>query len=238
MTRYIGFYTSLSSDYRVTGENESTLAQPFAASQQGMDQEVALDQGADVSLTGFSVVSNSTGMIHGEQITDMGGAFQLSEDGGRTVLQNDTDYDLTGAAVVRRTLDGTVQIAWVGDLGKKQRKTDLDFQRLASVAVAFQDWESSPATSRRSVEGDLNIRRLMDIATDPKRLGRGEVVLVGWNDAVLPGISVRPDASQITSRVLFVAQLRHAERPNPKRDVNCFAVMDRAMTRRSDTPDL
>ncbi len=238
VTRYIGFYTSLSSDYRVTGENESTLAQPFAASQQGMDQEVALDQGADVSLTGFSVVSNSTGMIHGEQITDMGGAFQLSEDGGRTVLQNDTDYDLTGAAVVRRTLDGTVQIAWVGDLGKKQRKTDLDFQRLASVAVAFQDWESSPATSRRSVEGDLNIRRLMDIATDPKRLGRGEVVLVGWNDAVLPGISVRPDASQITSRVLFVAQLRHAERPNPKRDVNCFAVMDRAMTRRSDTPDL
>ena len=97
--------------------------------------------------------------------------------------------------------------------------------------VEFAEWEAIPTTSRKSAEGDLNLRRLIEIATDQRRLGRGEMVLVGWNDQIIEGVTVHPGASQTTARTLFVVQLRHAVRPDPKKDVNSFAVLDRQKKR-------
>ena len=227
VTRYIGFYTSLSSDYKVSGEDESTLIQPFDASDLGRDKLVSLYQGTDVALTGFSVISNSTGMVHGEQMLSMGGGISLSETDGVLQLKNETAHNLTGAAIVRRNEQGQVEVSWVGDLGTKERRNDITFQPLTTVEVAFDEWEEAAATSKRQAEGELNIRMLMDLATDPKRLDVGETLLVGWNDTVLPGIVVRPAASQATARTLFIVHLEHAKRPDPKRDANSFAVLER-----------
>ena len=227
VTRYIGFYTSLSSDYKVSGEEESTLIQPFDASDLGRDKLVSLYQGTDVALTGFSVISNSTGMVHGEQMISLGGGFSLDDASGELVLRNDSNQSLKGAAIVRRNEQNRVQAAWVGDLGTKEKKTDIRFEPLTTVELEFEQWNQTSATSKRLVEGELNIRMLMDLATDPKRLGTGETVLVGWHDEVLPGIVVRPSASQVTARTLFVVHLKHEKRPEPKRDMNSFAVLDR-----------
>lgn len=230
VTRYIGFYTSLSSKYKVSGEEESTLIQPFAAGQQGTDRQVSLYQGTDVGLTGFSVASNTTGMVHAEQMLSLGGAIDYSAE--RLELTNNTDHDLSGGAIVRRNSAGVVEAAWVGDLAKRQRKAGLEFTELKTVEPEFGEWESTSSTSRKSGEEELNVRFLLNLAVDPKRLGNGDSVFVAWNDSVLPGITVSPKASQVTSRVVFVTNLTHGARPHPKRDLNSYAAMARDLKAR------
>ena len=233
LTRYVGLYSSLSSRYQIHGEDDSTLIQPLASSQPINDRRVALYQGDDVALTGFRVLSNSTGLIHGEQMVDLGGAFALVTLDEQMTVENQTDYDLMDAAVVRRTMDGTPQVAWVGDLASKQQQS-LEFQRLNSSRVDFPQWRDSSALGFRSADGELNIREIVDLAVDPKRLGPGETVLIGWKDLIIPGMTIRPAASQVIARTVFVAQLAHAARPQARRDVNSYAVQLRSKLRDSE----
>lgn len=231
VTRYTGFYTSLSSDYEIRGEDGSTLIQPFALSggvnERDPTRGATLHQDDGIRLKGFDVTSNSTGMIHTEQMLGMGGAISMKLDANRMVVSNESDHDLKGSAVVRRTEDKQVEVAWIGDLAKKSRFTELQFEPLETANLAFPEWEGNTSTSSSTLEGDLNIRLVMEVATDPQRLGVNESVLVGWSDQLLGGIEAKPKATQVNSRTLFVVQLQHADRPVPQRDRDCFAVMDR-----------
>ena len=235
-TRYAGFYTSLSSRYRISGEDASTLLQPFSSTQPIGDRRVGLYQGENVDLSGFNVISNSTGYVHSEQMLELGGTFSLNQASGQTTVRNDTNFDLKGAVVVRR-VDDSVEVAWVGDLRTKEKRVDIEFKELSTVTVAFDEWDKESATSVDPVEGELNIRKLIDIAADPKRLGPDEMVLVGWNDTVIDGLIVKPESAQITSRTVVVAQLTHATRPKPQRDTNSYAVLkrDRDERKKSNT---
>jgi hypothetical protein len=240
VTRYTGFYTSLSSDYEIRGENGSTLIQPFALRDYNdrlATRGATLHQDDGIRLTGFDVTSNSTGMIHTEQMLGMGGPISWKRDANRIVVSNDSDHDLKGAAIVRRTADKQIEVAWIGDLAKKSRFTELQFEPLETANLAFEEWENDTSTSSTTLEGDLNIRTVMEVATDPQRLGVNESVLVGWSDQLLSGIEAKPAATQVNSRTLFVVQLQHADRPIPRRDRDCFAVMDRIF-RETEQDDL
>jgi hypothetical protein len=196
--------------------------QPLASAQRVNNRALALYQGTEVSLTGFSVLSNSTGLLHTEQMLELGGGMSLSDLGGRSKLLNQTNHQLRDAAIIRRTLDDQLQVAWIGDLGKQQQ-ADVAFSPLRDPLVEFAAWEQTTATRRDAGEGELNIRRIFDVATDPQRLGLGETVLVGWNDELLDGMTVRPSAAQVTACTVFVAQLNHALRPQHGRDSNPYA---------------
>jgi len=223
-TRYIGFYTSLSSAYEITGEDESSLMLPLASEQRTTNRDVGLRFGDNVEMTGLSVSSNSTGMIHTEQMLNVGGAIDYSSD--KNEVHNQTTFDLQGVVIVRRTSSDTVELARVGDLLAQAKLKSPDFQRLDTKLVEFESWEADETTSRVQAENGLNIRRLLDLATDPSRLGIGEMVLVGWTDKLIPGIAVKPKASQVLARTVVVAQLRHANRPEPKRDANSYVVQE------------
>ena len=221
-TRYIGFYTSLGSAYEVTGEDESSLMLPLATQQRTNRRDIGLRFGDKVEMTGLSVRSNSTGLIHTEQMLNVGGSIDYSKD--KNEIHNQTSFDLQGVVVVRRTSADTVDVARVGDFSSKAKLAALDFQRLDTKLVEFEAWEANPTTTRVEAEEGLNIRRLIDLAAEPSRLGIGEMVLVGWTEKLVPGISVKPKASQVVARTVVVAQLNHAQRPQPKRDANSFVV--------------
>ena len=85
----------------------------------------------DVQLADFGVSSNSTSLLHGEQMIDAGGAFELNSaasddpepnDSGVT-LTNRTNFDLKRAGVLRRTTDGIFEMAWIGDLPPGRKVT-------------------------------------------------------------------------------------------------------------------
>ncbi len=228
-TRYIGFYTSLSSAYEITGEDESSLILPLEIDQR-TSNNVSLRFSDTVEMTGLSVSSNSTGMIHTEQMLNVGGTIDYSPD--KDEVSNQTSFDLKGVVLVRRTSHDVVEAARVGDLQAKASLAAPDFRRLDTKLVEFESWEADPTTSRVEQEDGLNVRRVIDLATDPARLGIGEMVLVGWTEKLVPGIAVKPKASQVVARTVIVAQLNHADRPEPQRDANSYAVQ-RAIAKRN-----
>jgi hypothetical protein len=82
LTRYTALYTSLSSSYTVAFEDHSALALPFSQSQ-GLSElirnytDVMFRRDRETSLSGVQVSSNSTGMVHSEQMLPLGGKLTL-----------------------------------------------------------------------------------------------------------------------------------------------------------------
>ncbi len=77
-----------------------------------------------------------TSLLHSEQIVNVGGPIELMAAAGHamvapmgTAIINRGNLDLK-RGVLRRTMDGAVEIAWVGDL-PPGRKTDLKFQPMS-----------------------------------------------------------------------------------------------------------
>ena len=82
LTRYTALYTSLSTSYDIQFDDPHALVQPFAAGGESRlkqtDRTVTLHRDADVRLTDFDVSSNSTAMLHSEQMFDFGGGIALA----------------------------------------------------------------------------------------------------------------------------------------------------------------
>ena len=89
----------------MTFDDTTAVAEPFAADQrvvQGQFHEtVTFETAADCRLSGFPVSSNSTGMVHSEQMVNLGCAMTWTpEDDGTATLENGTKLALSGAARV------------------------------------------------------------------------------------------------------------------------------------------
>ena len=75
LTRYTALYTSLSSTYALSFDEQSALALPFSSGKQPTSPveirtftNVQFQRDKQASLTGVKVSSNSTGMVHSEQM--------------------------------------------------------------------------------------------------------------------------------------------------------------------------
>lgn len=230
VTRYIGFYTSLASTYQITGEDESSLMLPLATNQRS-EPNVELQFGDSVEMKGFNILSSSTGMIHTEQMLNVGGT--ITWDAEQAQIRNGSNLDLSGVIVVRRTSPSDVDWVGVGEL-KAQATREIDFEPLTTRHIEFSDWEASTTASLQVAEEGLNVREILDLAIAPDRLGVDEMVMVGWTEKLIPGISVAPNASQVVARSIVVAQLQHAQRPTPRPDTNSYYVQRRIAKEKTD----
>jgi hypothetical protein len=90
LTRYTALYTSLSSNYTLAFEDSSALAAPFAVDpnytrlRHQSVTTVYFERGRDVRLRGFPVQSNSTNMVHSEQMYNLEEGIQLVGDEARS----------------------------------------------------------------------------------------------------------------------------------------------------------
>ena len=227
VTRYIGLYTSLSTDYELSFADDSAVAAPlssgeerFAASRSA-SKTVVLERtskrGANVQLRGLSVNSNSTEMIHSEQMMDLGGAIRLGErPGGLIEIINQTPYDLLNVAALRRRR-GNLEFAGLrllktGDTLRIQFRSIDDDQLMTA-------WQEVGAPSVAVPDG-LEMNALQRLAANSHRLNEGDVLLIAWSDTLLPDLTIKPVASQQTSWTLWVAHLRYGELPAPRSDSN------------------
>jgi hypothetical protein len=228
LTRYTALYTSLSSGYDLLFDDPTSLAQPFAIDRSYERQRtepsipVYFRRDKQTSLRGFQVDSNSTGMVHCEQMQHLGGSFKLVGDEGKGfVIENKSDLALKDVGVLRRDTEGRLLGAWVGDLAAKT-SAPLSFQPLPSGEKPWlKQWEDSAATAKnRTGKSGVSLWRLIDLSCDRLRVAKGEVRLVGWTDQEVPGVVIRPTAPQTTLRTLVLAHLRHAPLPDARPDVN------------------
>jgi hypothetical protein len=122
LTRYTALYTSLSSNYTLAFDEPNALSAPFPAKKLEPSMlsiaeytDVAFRRGNETSLTGVKVSSNSTGMVHSEQMLPLGTSAKTLEtlrligdaEKGFSV-SNTTDLTIRNIGVFRRT-DGPAE---------------------------------------------------------------------------------------------------------------------------------
>lgn len=230
VTRYTAMYTSLATTYDFYLEDPGAQVQPFPKSNESDYDYLIGDKparlqyrfGGDVRMRGYHVMSNATGMVHSEQMADLGGPIALEEAaGGGWQVVNQTAFTLHEAGVVRRDESGEVETAWVGTL-EPEDGADLRFSRPEKNA-AGPLWANrrsrSPWTAEERDQRELNFRNLVELAEHPDRLEPGDVTLVGWLDEEIPGLVIRPTAPQSRRAALVVAHLRYGFGEDPRPDV-------------------
>lgn len=239
VTRYTGIYSSLSTDYTISFEDEASVAMPFptastsSAAGSGGLRSVSLVHGepgnSRVALRDFAVSSNSTGMIHSEQMHEFGGGIRLVHRGGNLFdLVNDSTFEWRDVGVLRRR-DGNLEFGWVG---RSQPGSSLQLRfRVIAPEDPAQHWQSFGELAGLEAV-DFNLRDFLELAIQPARLNEGDVRAVGWSESEVPGMTIEPSSSQLVCRTLWVGNLQFGDLPRPVSDSN--APTDFAEYRRGD----
>lgn len=116
LTRYTALYTSLSSSYTLSFYEPASLAAPFPSGKQDEAllsisnySDVMFRRGSETALSGVQVSSNSTGMVHSEQMLSLGNSdktletLRLVGDATRGYsVSNTTDLTIRDIGVFRR----------------------------------------------------------------------------------------------------------------------------------------
>jgi hypothetical protein len=233
VTRFVGLYTALSTNYELLFADESAIALPFAMDEQRSraqwDQPDIFLQRLDkkdakVQLDGFAVSSNTTGMLHCEQMLDLGGAIRLVERGPRQLeVENDTDYGLRDVGIVRRR-DDRLEVAWIGDLRAKSALS-ITFRPASDRASVRRAWQQFGNRANDATRG-IDLQPFLELALNPTRFHKGDAKLIGWTDHELKSLSIRPDTTQRVFRSVVVANLKYGKLPKPRSDANAPAPSD------------
>lgn len=234
LSRYTALYTSLSTTYDLQSANTTTLIAPFpseAAYQMLIGEgltAVNFQRYDDVRLVGLPISSNSTGMVHSEEMQALDGAIRLGKSTalGGNQIENRSKLELHSVCVIRkptaqevkqnkRQLEGR----WVGELMPGHSVPMSD--RMSSLPTKKQFFgEERIAEARSTGNTRLNLEPMFQLALDPQFMDEGELRLVARIDEVLPGQSITPVASQVRGATLVVAHLQYAAPPPPEKDSN------------------
>jgi len=231
LTRYTALYSSLSTGYRFEFADDSAVALPFPANvpwqRSPLDavQTVSLRRERELAFTGFQVASNSTGMVHSEQMLDVGGGLELLGDAQQGwAVRNGTQVLLKDAGILHRLDDDRVELAWIGDLDAGAMRP-LRFSSADDPKDLFQGdfagWRDG------ANQGELTLQRMAQLACGPWSLAAGGFRLVAWTDQEFAGLTIYPRASQSVLRTFVLADLRRGSLPAARPDVNLKAPYDR-----------
>jgi hypothetical protein len=231
LSRYTAMYTSLSTTYNVQYDNPTTLIAPFPTS---ADFQLLPGQGLtpidfqryeNVKLAGLPISSNSTGMVHSEQMHALEGPIRIGQSvaGGGGQIENRSNMALHSACVVRRPTAAEesqtgrkLEGMWIGQL-LPGSSVSLP-KRLPVDKTSFVAERAGEAKSARAPR--LNLEPMFKLALDPRYMEPGEMRLVARVDEVLPGETIEPVASQIRGATLVVAHVEYAPLAAPQRDFN------------------
>ena len=268
VTRYTALYTSLSSSYQFAFDDPSAEVLPFSTDKsyqmligQGRSN-IEFRQEDKVSLNGFDISSNSTGMIHSEHVADLGGGVRLTvTPGGELQIQNGTKLNLASAGVIRKRHDGQLELGWIGELPAGAAQSVEKFKPRRSAVETSEEVTTNDGTTTRvnkttfqaepffpdtSGTGDAArdeqwtkgrvLRDLFRLLQDEKQFKNGDSRLFAWTADEIPGAHTDPAAPQVRRASLVVAHLEYARLPAPRRDANLAPLKDAAPEPVSDVP--
>jgi hypothetical protein len=225
LTRYTALYTSLSTSYDVRFNDPYALVRPMVLESQvrpGATWEpttYTIRQEADLRLGGFGVSSNSTAMLHSEQMLDLPGALFYSSADGPPMVYNRTGLTFDQGGVVRLAPSGELQTAWLGPFAPGEAGRPLEFHTVPAETPPLPQWHDDPAAAPGIPP--LRLRKLAAMVVDRNGLKPGEMRLVASLSQPLGGMEVDPAASQTTrAAVLVVAHLHYAPLDEPLADRN------------------
>lgn len=235
LTRYTALYSSLTSQYTAAFDQPSSLALPFPGGKRdeaflsiATDSDVLFRRDKTTSLSGVMVSSNTTGMIHSEQMLPLGQNPKVAEslllvgdEQKGYSIRNTTDITVREIGIIRR-LPGTstqLETAYVARL-EPASSAPLVFKPLAGKQIWLPEWEKSTVFGPAGDRSQVRLTGLAQLATQQLRLLPGDVRLIGWSSDLLPGMDLSPAAPQNTCYTLVLAHLVRGALPTAKPDFN------------------
>jgi hypothetical protein len=192
LSRVIAIYNSLTSSYDIEFNTAGAAAAPIDDTID-TDSDTVFKTGFAEGpiLAGVAVDSNQVRMLHTEQMVDMGGSIDLTDDGQ---LVNRTSHTLLDAYVVEKSDAGDVQVSSLGqcDSGSAVK---LRRKKIETISVG----NDLPMQTGRF------LRRL----ASPAGMYNGTSRLVARIDSSLPGMTITPEANQAMSQTVVLAHLKH-----------------------------
>lgn len=214
ISRYTAFYTSLGTNYQFEFDDAGSVARPLAAGDrmfQGQRvRDLEFTRGSTAELTGFSVSSNSLGIIETESMVDLAGGIQLRDVGLAWQIENKTGLDLRNVGVIAGGRFG-----WISELPGDGTATlaAQTFKTSKALEIALSAKRGEEANNPE----ELDVRDIMNLAeTDAVR--SGETRLVAIHEGPIAGVSVTPESDQIRSTMVVVANLNYKPLDEPKKD--------------------
>jgi hypothetical protein len=204
LTRVTAIYNSLSSTYDIAFETPGAAALPIRQRDDAPPISAVFKTGyaGGPILSGMIVGSNQVRMLHAEQMFSLGGSLSLGANGD---LVNGTDREFFDAVVVRKDLLGKVEVANVGPC-PGQSSTKLRFR-----PAIDQEIVESLSEEMNSLERSL-------VAVNG--IAPGSTRLVARVGGSLPGMTITPLATQVSSTTTVLAHLEYSPWPSPLPDVN------------------
>lgn len=216
VTNYSAFYTSLGTNYQFEFDDSGAVAQPLSVGNavfRGQDiGDLEITRASKAEMTGFSVSSNSLGIMQTENMYECAGGLQLRDEGSAWVIENNTGLDLRNVAVV-----APGRFGWVGDLPGNGTAT--------ATVESFQDKAGLRRARMRHTSNQeevfsadpLDVEPLIELA-ESSAFASGETLLVGVHDGALPGVGVTPQSDQTRSTMVVVAHLGYEPLAEPVKD--------------------
>jgi hypothetical protein len=97
--------------------------------------------------------------------------------------------------------------------------------------------DANPAAVRAAARpGQFTLARLFLLACQ-QPVVEGDLRLVAWTDQELPGMTIRPRASQSTVRTLVLAHLRRGQPPPARPDANLKAEFEPVTLNLTEDPE-
>jgi len=187
LTRFNAIYNSLSGNYQIKFATPDAAAGPVSQINVNKNEPSSCvfryGYEGGPSLENFAVPSNRSRMFHAEQMIDVGGAFEFSDDN----LINRTDIALSNVIALRKSTDGSIEYAAIGELKSGSRV------RLKWAAA--------------NLSGSID--RVAKPFADGNALPRGGVRLVGQTMQPLSGMEILPSTPQQNSTNIVIAHLTH-----------------------------
>ncbi len=234
LSRFTAMYSSLATTYEIEfPEQEAALVLPFPASKKDptvWGASVVFDESSTPRLTGLTVASSATRLVHAEQIQMLDGPLRLGQSSrGLAQVENRSQFNIRDAVVIRRTFDRAgkprYEGCWLGEI-QARRSAVLGMRALVwdPRGLPFA-YERVTAAAGRLIPG-MNVDALVKLACqfedkhDRLAMRRTETRLVGVIDEGLPGMDVSPAASQQKGATVVVAHLEYGPLAASRPDVN------------------
>ena len=241
LTNYTALYTSLSTNYAMEFPERGSVVLPLGNVTQGPRRsgtgnkivQAKYGTSAGMRLEPVTVYSNSTEMIHAEQMLSLPGGLlyglpdaSTPEGANTAAIKNTTGLAMKSCCLLRKTDNGQIQFAWIGDMLDDNSRTakfvDADLQapwekwnrdavtRHPKQREAMEENDAADETSKVKANELLMGDMLSELLTSVP-LAPGQVRLFGYTDARPSKMQSEPGDGALDTRTIVMAHLRPAK---------------------------
>ena len=246
LSKFTALYTSLSTSYSATFENEIGIVLPLASSSgssrsrrpQGSANKIEywFSGESGSGMPSFSILSNTTGLLQSEEMLDTRGSVDaiISEDLSRVTLKNSMGFAIRNVGLIGRDSEGRLVTGWLGTCdasGPSEAKLEVQ----ADGKKWRQEWDRDPIFAApnvlraddsmwtdRELGDELYLGGVFSSVLQAYPLEKGEMIAIGWTDQPLGGLRIMPEARQKKEKNVVLLHLRAGELESARPDVKIF----------------